>query len=149
MPYSKVSSQPGDWSQVCFSRASSQPRDCDPPLGDFPISGIEPRSSTLRVDSLPPEPPVKPKNTGMGSLSLLQGNFSIQEPNPGFLNYRWILYQLSYPGSPNQQKINVLISYSSHIHCISKIIRLIWWWEVSNKMYLEMTIFTEIVSPSF
>ena len=33
--------------------------------------GIEPRSPTLSVDSLPAEPQGKPKKTGVGSLSLL------------------------------------------------------------------------------
>ena len=37
--------------------------------------GIEPGSPALQVDSLPTEPPGKPKNTGVGSLSLLQGIF--------------------------------------------------------------------------
>ena len=46
-----------------------------PPPGDLPNPGIEPRSPELQADSLPPEPPGKPKNTGVGSLSLLQGNF--------------------------------------------------------------------------
>ena len=46
-----------------------------PPPGDLPNPGIEPRSPTLQVDSLPSEPPGKPKNTGVGSLSLLQGDF--------------------------------------------------------------------------
>ena len=40
------------------------------------------------------------KNTGVGSLSLLQGNFPTQESNLGLLHCRWILYQLSHPGSP-------------------------------------------------
>ena len=35
-------------------------------------------------------------NTGVGSLSLLLGN----PPNPGLPHCRWILYQLSYQGSP-------------------------------------------------
>ena len=52
------------------------------------------------MDSLPSEPPGKPKNTGMGSLSLLQGNFLTQESNWGLLHCRKILYQLSYQGSP-------------------------------------------------
>ena len=43
-----------------------------PSPGDLPNPGIEPRSPTLQVDSLPAEPQRKPKNTGMGSLSLLQ-----------------------------------------------------------------------------
>ena len=40
----------------------------------------------------------KPKNTGVGSLSLLQWIFLTQESNQGFLHCRWILYQLSYQG---------------------------------------------------
>ena len=42
------------------------------------------------------------QNTGVGSLSLLQGIFPAQESNPGLLRYRRILYQLSYQGSPNE-----------------------------------------------
>ena len=41
------------------------------------------------------------KNTGVGSLCFLQGNFLTQESNWGFLHCRWILYQLSYQGSPD------------------------------------------------
>jgi len=52
------------------------------------------------VDSLSAEPPGKPKNTGVGSLSLLQGIFLTQELNLGLLLCRRILYQLSYQGSP-------------------------------------------------
>ena len=33
-------------------------------------------------------------------LFLLQGIFPTQESNPGLLHCRWILYQLSYMGSP-------------------------------------------------
>ena len=36
------------------------------------------------------------QNTGVGSLSLLQGIFPTQELNPGLLHCRWILYQLSH-----------------------------------------------------
>ena len=36
-----------------------------------------------------------PKNTGVSSLSLLQGNFQTQESNQGLLHCRHILYQLS------------------------------------------------------
>ena len=39
-------------------------------------------------------------NTGVGSLSLLQGIFPTQESNPGLSHCRWILYQLSHEGSP-------------------------------------------------
>ena len=40
------------------------------------------------------------KNTGVGSLSLLQGIFPTQGSNPGLQHCRWILYQLSHKGSP-------------------------------------------------
>ena len=46
-----------------------------PSLGDLTTPGIKPRSLSLPADSLPSESPGKPKNTGVGSLSLLQGNF--------------------------------------------------------------------------
>ena len=46
-----------------------------PPPGDLPKPGVEPRSPALQVDSLLSEPPGKPRNTGVGSLSLLQGIF--------------------------------------------------------------------------
>ena len=38
-------------------------------------------------------------NTGMGSLSLLQGIFLTQESNQSLLHSRQILYQLSHQGS--------------------------------------------------
>ena len=68
--------------------------------GELPNPGIEPRSPALQACSLPTELPGKPKNTGVGSLSLLQWIFLIQESNWGLLHCRRILYQLSYQGSP-------------------------------------------------
>ena len=68
--------------------------------GDLPNPGIEPRSPELQVDSLPAEPQGKPKNTGVGSLFLLQRIFPTQEWNWGLLHCRRILYQLSYQRSP-------------------------------------------------
>ena len=70
-----------------------------PSPGDFPNPGIKPRSSALQADSLPAEPQGKPKNTGVGSLCLLQQIFPTQESNQGLLHCRRILYQLSYQGS--------------------------------------------------
>ena len=71
------------WSRLPFpSRGSSHP-------------GIKPRSPALRADSLLSEPPRKPKNTGMGGLSRLCGNFLTQELNRGLPHCR-----LSYQGSP-------------------------------------------------
>ena len=60
-------------------------------------------SDSLRPNGLDYSPPGSSahgdspgKNTGLGSLSLRQGIFLTQELNPGLLNCRWILYQLSY-----------------------------------------------------
>lgn len=60
--------------------------------GNLPNPGIKPRSPTLHADSLPAEPQGKPKNTGVGSLSVLQQIFPTQESNQGLLHCRWILY---------------------------------------------------------
>ena len=75
------------------SRESSQPRD-------------QTQVSSITVDSFPSEPPGKPKNTGVGSLSLFQGNFLTQEQNWGLLHcmYMHCISQLLY----------FLISNSSH-----------------------------------
>ena len=70
------------------------------PQGNLPHPGIEPRSPALPEDSLPSESPGKPKNTGMGSLSLLPGIFPTQELNQDLLHCREVLYQLSYRGPP-------------------------------------------------
>ena len=75
--------------------------------GIFPTQGSNPRSPALQVDSLLSEPPGKPKNTGVGSLSLLQWIFPAQELNRGLLHCRWILYQLSYQGSPDKPRQHI------------------------------------------
>ena len=72
---------------------------CPPPRA-LPNPGVEPRSPPLQADSLLSEPPGKPINTAVGSLSLLQENFPTQELNWGLLHCRWTLYQLSYQESP-------------------------------------------------
>ena len=101
-----------------------------PSPGDLPHPGIKPRSPTLWTDALPSEPSGKSKqkwkslnhvwlfetlwtiqssgpNTGVGSLSLLQGIFSTQGLNPGLLHCRQILYQLSHKGSPSAMKLSL------------------------------------------
>ena len=76
-----------------------------PSPGDLPNPGIKPRSPA----SLPAEPQGKPKNTGVGSLSLLQETFPTQELNRGLLHCRQILYQLSYQGSPPKCESSAII----------------------------------------
>ena len=77
-----------EWIAFPFYWGSSQPRN------QTRVSCIA-RGFFLLV-----EPPGKPQNTGVGSLSLLQRIFPTQESNQGLLHYRQILYQLSYQGSP-------------------------------------------------
>ena len=59
-----VFSRPDYWSGQPF-----------PSPGDLPNPGIEQGCPSLQADSLPAEPQGKPKNTGVGSLSLLQQIF--------------------------------------------------------------------------
>ena len=72
-----------EWVAMPPSRGSSQPRD-------------QTHVSALQADSLPSEPQEKHRNTGVSSLSLLQGIFLTQKPNWGLLHYWWSLYQQSY-----------------------------------------------------
>ena len=95
-----------------------------------PPPGIKPMSTALAGGVFTTEPPGKPlnhqkeseshsvlsdhlrphglyspwnspgQNSGVGSRSLLQGIFPTQGSNRGVPYYRWILYQLSYKGSP-------------------------------------------------
>ena len=82
-----------------FSRQEHWRRLPCPSPGNLPNPEIQPRSPALQEDSLPSEPPGKPKNGGMDSLSLLQGIFPIPKSNCGLLHCRPILYQLNYQGS--------------------------------------------------
>ena len=71
---------------------------------DLPNPGIKPRHPTLKVDCSPAEPPGKPKNARVGSLSLLQQSFPEIEFFPEIELIlqlcRQNLSQLSYQESP-------------------------------------------------
>ena len=98
----------------------SKPEYCSilpfPSPGDLPNPGIQPRSPTLQSHSLPAEPPGKPNNSGVGSLSLLQWIFPTQESHRALLHCRRILYQLSYQGSSRWRVLAtpVLLPGKSH-----------------------------------
>ena len=78
-----------EWVALPFSRGSSQPRD------GTQVSCIADGFFTSWA-----EPQEEPKNTGVGSLSLLQGISPTQKSKWGLLHCRRILYQLSCQGSP-------------------------------------------------
>ena len=48
------------------------------------------------------------QNTGVGSLSLLQGIFSTQGSNPGLLHCRWILLTAELQGKPKNTGVGSL-----------------------------------------
>ena len=63
------------------------------------------------------------QNTGVGSLSLLQGLFPTQGSNPGLPHCRQILYQPSHKGSPlekqtNKQTNTKLWGWHHDAHCL-------------------------------
>ena len=90
---------------------------------DLPNPGIEPRSPTSQVASLPVEPQWKSKITGVGSLSLHQGIFLTQESNQGLRHCRWILHRLSCMWK---------ISWYHLISFIIKFSKLKWYMKSSN-----------------
>ena len=103
--------RPEYWSGQLFSSS-----------GDLPNPGIKPRSPALQADSLSTELQGKPKETRVGSLSLLQGIFPTQELNWGLLHCRWIFYQLSNQGSPSKKK-NRQRYYNKHcVHLSLKVV---------------------------
>ena len=79
-------SRPEYWSEYPF-----------PSPGDLSNLGIKPRSPALQADSLPAEPPGKPKNTGVDSLSLLQRIFQTQESNRALQHCRQCYQGSSIP----------------------------------------------------
>ena len=83
-----------EWIAIPFSRGSSQSRDG---------TQIDPGLPHYRW-TLPAEPPGKPKNTGVDSLSLLQGIFLTQEWNWRLLYCRQILYKRSVQGNSESLK---------------------------------------------
>ena len=86
-----------EWVVMSSSRESSRPRD-------------RTQLSHTAGRSLPSEPPGKPKNTRVGGLSLLQGNFPTQELNRGLLHCRQI-----FTSWATQEALKLVLQ--SLIHC--------------------------------
>ena len=79
--------------EVKVKVAQSCPTLCDPT--DYTVPGI------LQARILEWNEKKKKRILEWVACSLLQGIFPTQESNPGLPHYRWILYQLSYQGSPD------------------------------------------------
>ena len=101
-----------------------------PPPGDLPKSRIKPRSPTLQADSLPSET-AKPKNTGVGVLSLhpLVHPSSVNSwelPNPGIKLGFPALQADSLPGELPRKTLSSLMKihsekkkiYSIHLYVL-------------------------------
>ena len=89
-----------EWVGFPFSRVSSQPRD------QTQVSNIAGGFFTSWATG-------KHESTGVDNLSFLHWIFLTQKLNWGLLHCRWILYQLNYQGSPNHCK--ELRNASAHI----------------------------------
>ena len=92
-------------------------------------------SPALQVNSLPSKPPGKPKNTRVGSLSLLQGIFPTQKSNRGLLHCERILYQQSYQGSPIR---SCSVQFSS-IQLLSRVQLFATPWTAAHQASLSIT----------
>ena len=99
-----------EWVTISFSRRSSQPRDwtsvshiVDRRFTVWATREVHKKWKWLGCVQLFMTQNSPGQNTGVGSLSLLQGIFLTQELNWGLLHCRQILYQLSNQGSPHQE----------------------------------------------
>ena len=87
------------------------------------------------------------QNTGVGSLSLLQGIFPTQGSNPGLLRYRQILYQhirlpsTGHKESDMTERLNWTEDY--FIHLIIKIL-LCCWGHSLVIIHMDTNIFTSV-----
>ena len=88
-----------EWVAFPFSRRASQPKDWT-------------QAPVLQADSLPAEPLGKPKNTGVGSLLLLQWIFLTQDSNQGLLHCKQVLYQLSFGGLVSKYCLPLVTSWT-------------------------------------
>ena len=89
-----------EWVAFPFCRGSSQTR--------VRTQG----SPTLQADFLSAEPQGMPRNTGVGSLSLLQGIFLTQGLNLGLQHCRQTLLPSEPPGFPDSS-----VSKNIYLHC--------------------------------
>ena len=95
---------------------TQHPRIC--PMLPFLLELPENDSHSIMSNSLQPHGLYSPwnspgQNTGVSSLSLLQGIFPTQESNPGLPHCRWTLYQQSHEGSPQ--------SFLSSVQSLSRV----------------------------
>ena len=104
IPFSRRTSWHRDWTQVSHIVGRFLPSEPPEKPGYKSVFKLESESCSVVSDSLRPQALYSPrnspgKNTGVGSLSFLQGIFPTQGLNPGLPHCRQILYPLSHMGS--------------------------------------------------
>ena len=113
-------------------------------------------SRSVMSHSLRPHGPYTPwyspgENTGVGSLSILQGIFPSQGLNPGLRHCRQILYQLSHKGSPRILEC-VAYPFSSgsswprnwtRVSCIAG--RFFTNWAIREAMLCEFQVYSKVI----
>ena len=93
-----------------------------PSPGYLPNPGIKPRSPTLQEDSLPAEPQRKPKNTGVDSLSLLQGDLPDPEVKPGSLALQADSLPTELSSGPGGKRLSEIGHFSVQSGTIASIV---------------------------
>ena len=88
------------------------------------------------------------QNTRVDSLSLLQGIFSTQGSNPGLLHCRWILYQLSHRGSPQNILGHPNLLEPVDKQCISYTVLRMWTFEW-DRLNFELCLNQQLAVHSF
>ena len=100
----------------CFIKTVSFPCKCN--KSESKSKSVSVVSDSLRPRGLYSSWNSPGQNTGVGSLSLLQGIFPTQGWNPGLPHCRRILYWLSHQGSPcncnNHTSFNIINKYCFH-----------------------------------
>ena len=115
-----------EWVAMSSSRGSSQSTDQT--------------QVALEANSLPSEPPGRPMNTGVGSLSLRQGIFPIQESNRVSCIAGAFFYQPSYQGSP---------MYTCRHYLFLLCVKCIIWWVLTYVYSIEIMNTTVILQSFF
>ena len=103
----------------------------------------ESESHSVMSDSLRPHGLYSPwnspgQNTGVGSLSLLQGIFPTQGSNPGLPHCRQILYQLSPKGTP---RIPAKNAKTGKLHILANVVLTRLFWPGCTTCYINSVCF--------
>ena len=129
---------------LCISSLFFDIHTCSyPPPGHLPNPRIESKSPALLADSLPSEPPAKPKNTGVGSFfkgpSLPRNRTGIYCIAGGFFT-GWATRESWFHRTGSSKPKIAFIHSQSHTYHFSWI--LLWWWLMLHCCLSQACLFT-------